>query len=152
MTEGHLLFRPRKDQGEVHFLFRSSTTAGTLFQSQSVQTMTENDDNTSRLGESLSMSTDENFVVAGAPYTNTIQSDGSTRYADNGLIKIYIWDPSTFKYGLLNTLTPPEDGSTTDSSTGSNFGWSHKISEPGASSVRRHSNKISICWCTWILT
>ena len=30
------------------------------------------------------MSTDENFVVAGAPFTNVLQSDGSTRYTDNG--------------------------------------------------------------------
>ena len=36
---------PGKSQGEVHFLFRSSTTAGTSFQTNSVQTMTENDDN-----------------------------------------------------------------------------------------------------------
>jgi hypothetical protein len=132
---------PGKSQGEVHFLFRSSTTAGTLFQTNSVQTMTENDNNTSKLGASLSMSTDENFVVAGAPFTNVLQSDGSTRYANNGLIKIYIWDPSTFKYGLLNTITAPDDGSTTDSSQAQRFGQSHKISEPGASSVRDTATK-----------
>ena len=63
---------PGKGQGEVHFLFRSSTEAGTTFQTQSTVSMTENDDNTSRLGESLSISTDENFVVAGAPFTNTL--------------------------------------------------------------------------------
>ena len=74
--------------------------------------MTENDDNTSRLGESLSISTDENFVVAGAPFTNTLDADGSTRQIDAGLIKIYLWDPSTFSYGILNTITPPTDGST----------------------------------------
>ena len=68
------------------------------------------------------MSTDENFVVAGAPFTNTISSDGSTRYTDNGLIKIYIWDPSAFKYSILNTITAPEDGSTTDSSQAQRFG------------------------------
>ena len=132
---------PGKTQGEVHFLFRSSNTAGEVFKVQSTQTMTENDDSTSRLGESLSMSTDENFVVAGAPYTNVISSDGSTRYTDNGLIKVYIWDPSTFKYGLLNTLTPPEDGSTTDSSQAQNFGWSHKICEPGSISTRSTATK-----------
>jgi len=132
---------PGKAQGEVHFLFRSGTTAGTLFQSQSTQTMTENNDNTSKLGYSLSMSTDENFVVAGAPFTNTISSDGSTRYTDNGLVKIYLWDPSTFKYGILNTLTPPEDGSTTDSAQAQNFGWSHKISEPGVGSGRTTATK-----------
>ena len=132
---------PGKSQGEVHFLFRREAVAGTTFQTNSVQTMTENDDTTSKLGSSLSMSTDENFVVAGAPFTNTISSDGSTRYTDNGLIKIYIWDPSTFKYGLLNTITPPEDGSTTDSSQAQRFGQSHKISEPGASSVRDTATK-----------
>ena len=132
---------PGKTQGEVHFLFRSSATAGTAFGVQSTVTMTENDDSTSRLGESLSMSTDENFVVAGAPYTNTISSDGSTRYTDNGLVKVYLWDPATFKYSILNTITPPEDGSTTDSAQAQNFGWSHKISEPGASSGRSTPTK-----------
>ena len=127
---------PGKGQGEVHFLFRSSTEAGAVLNAQSVQTMTENDDATSRLGESLSMSTDENFVVAGAPYTNAISSDGSTRFSDNGLIKIYVWEPTTFSYNVLNTITPPLDGSTSDSSQAQNFGWSHKISEPGASSAR----------------
>ena len=107
---------PGKGQGEVHFLFRSTTTAGTAFESQNTVTMTENNDTTSRLGFSLSMSTDENFVVAGAPFTNVLQTDGSTRYTDNGLIKIYLWDPSAFKYSILNTITAPDDGSTTDSS------------------------------------
>ena len=45
----------------------------------------------SRLGESLSMSTDENFVVAGAPYTN---SAGFRRKhygsRDAGLVKVYL--------------------------------------------------------------
>ena len=86
--------------------------------------MTDNDDNTSRLGESLSISTDENFVVAGAPYTNAVGADGSTRFIDSGLIKIYIWDPSTFKYGILDTVTAPTDGST--SNENANFGWAHK--------------------------
>ena len=131
-----IISAPGKGQGEIHFLFRSTATAGTTFSTQSTVTMTDNNDNTSRLGESLSISTDENFVVAGAPYTNTISSDGSTRYTDNGLVKVYIWEPTTFKYGILNTITPPEDGSTTDSSQAQNFGWSHKISEPGSLSVR----------------
>jgi hypothetical protein len=70
---------PGKDQGEIHFFFRSSHDAGTRFITQSTNTMTEGDDNTSRLGESLSISTDENFVVAGAPYANVLASDQSTR-------------------------------------------------------------------------
>jgi len=130
---------PGKTQGEVHFLYRSSSTAGTLLQSQSVGTMTDNDDNTSRLGESLSMSTDENFVVAGAPYTNAVGADGSTRFIDSGLIKIYIWDPSTFKYGILDTVKAPTDGSTLNANA--NFGWAHKISEPGISSNRSTADK-----------
>ena len=130
---------PGKGQGEVHFLFRSSTEAGTTFQTQSTVSMTENDDNTSRLGESLSISTDENFVVAGAPFTNTLDADGSTRQIDAGLLKIYLWDPSTFSYGILNTITPPTDGSTANENL--NFGFAHKISEPGAGSVRTTPDK-----------
>ena len=130
---------PGKGQGEIHFLFRSSTDPGTAFKVQSTATMTDNNDNTSRLGESLSISTDENFVVAGAPYTNAIGSDGSTRFIDSGLAKIYLWDPGTFKYSLLNTLTSPTDGSTLTESA--NFGWAHKIAEPGASSSRSTADK-----------
>lgn len=130
---------PGKGQGEIHFLFRSSSDAGTLLQTQSTATMTDNDDNTSRLGESLSISTDENFIVAGAPYTNAVGADGSTRFIDSGLVKIYIWDPSTFKYGILDTVRAPTDGSTLNE--GANFGWAHKISEPGANSVRTTADK-----------
>ena len=130
---------PGKGQGEVHFLFRSSAEAGTTLQTQSTVTMTENNDNTSRLGESLSISTDENFVVAGAPYTNAVDDDGSTRQIDSGLIKVYIWDPSTFKYGILDTITAPTDGSTLNENA--NFGWAHKISEPGIASARTTADK-----------
>ena len=94
------------------------------------EAMTENNDNTSKLGYSLSMSTDENFVVAGAPYTNTIGADGSSRFSDAGLVKIYLWDPTTFKYGILNTITPPTDAAS------QNFGYEHKICEPTVSSTR----------------
>ena len=126
---------PGKGQGVVQFLFRTSPDAGTLLQTQSTGTMTDNNDNTSRLGDSLSMSTDENFVVAGAPYTNTIGSDGSSRFSDSGLLKIYVWDQSTFKYGILDTITPPVDA------ISQNFGWAHKISEPGVSSTRNTTQK-----------
>ena len=132
---------PTVGQGNIHFLFRNDATAGTEFGVSSTATMTDNDDNTSRLGYSLSISTDENFVVAGAPFTNTTSSDGSTRYSDNGLVKIYLWNPATYKYSILNTITPPEDGSTTDSSQAQNFGWSHKICEPGLSSTRSTTAK-----------
>ena len=130
---------PGKGQGEVNFLFRSTTEAGTPLQTQSTATMTDNDDNTSRLGESLSISTDENFVVAGAPYANAIGVDGSTRFIDSGLIKIYLWDSNTFKYGILNTLTSPTDGSTLN--VNANFGWAHKVSEPGITSTRTTADK-----------
>ena len=70
--------------------------------------MTDNDDDTSKLGYSLSMSTDENFVVAGAPYANTLATDGSTRFNDSGLVKVYLWDSTAFKYNLLNTIKPPQ--------------------------------------------
>ena len=130
---------PGKGQGEVHFLFRSTAEAGTTLQTQSTVTMTENNDNTSRFGESLSISTDENFVVAGAPYTNAVDDDGSTRQIDSGLIKVYIWDPSTFKYGILDTITAPTDGSTLNENA--NFGWAHKISEPGITSTRTTADK-----------
>ena len=126
---------PGKGQGEIHFLFRSSADAGTSLQTQATSTMTENNDNTSRLGESLTISTDENFVVAGAPYTNAIGSDGSTRFADSGLLKIYLWDPASFKYGLLNTITSDVDAAS------QNFGWAHKISEPGVTSTRTTTDK-----------
>jgi hypothetical protein len=130
---------PGKGQGEINFLFRVSSDAGTLLQSQSVGTMTDNNDNTSRLGESLSISTDENFVVAGAPYTNAVGADGSTRFIDSGLVKIYIWDSSTFKYGILDTVRGPTDGSTLNENA--NFGWAHKVSEPGTSSGRTTPDK-----------
>ena len=126
---------PGKGQGEIHFLFRSSTTPGTTLQTQSTITTTAGNDQTGRLGESLSISTDENFVVAGGPYTNSLGSDGSTRFADAGLIKIMLWDPSTFRYGTLTTLRPPVDASS------QNFGWAHKISEPGITSTRTTADK-----------
>ena len=132
---------PTDGQGTLNFLFRSSTTPGTAFGVQSSVTMTDGNDNTGRLGLSLSISSDENFVVAGAPFNNTLSSDGSTRYDDNGLVKIYLWNASSFNYSILNTITPPEDGSTTDSAQAQNFGWSHKISEPGANSVRSTATK-----------
>ena len=121
---------PGDGQGKINFLFRSTDTAGTEFGTESTVTTTAGDDNTGRLGESLSMSTDENFVVAGAPYANSLGSDGSTRFADAGLIKIFIWDPSVNRYGTLVTRRPPIDAAS------QNFGWAHKICEPTESSTR----------------
>ena len=126
---------PGKAQGEVHFLFRTSATAGSLFRPNSAVTTTVGNDNTSRLGQSLSMSTDENFVIAGAPYANALGSDGSTRFSDAGAIKLFVWDPTTFKYGTLVTRRAPTDAAS------QNFGWAHKIAEPGTSSVRSTPTK-----------
>jgi hypothetical protein len=130
---------PGKGQGEIHFFFRSSHDSGTSFNTQATTTMTEGNDNTSRLGESLSISTDENFVVAGAPYANVLDSDGSTRQLNSGLLKIYVWNPSTFQYGILATITSPTDGSTANENL--NFGWAHKISEPTIASTKTTSQK-----------
>ena len=92
--------------------------------------MTDNDDDTARLGDSLTISTDENFVVVGAPYNNTVGTDGSTRFSDAGLIKIYVWNSTAFNYEQLNTITPPTE------EAGQNFGWQAVIAEPTANSSR----------------
>ena len=126
---------PNKGQGTVHFLFRRENTAGTSFTINNSLTMTDNDDDTARLGESLSISTDENFIVAGAPYTNTIGSDGSTRFSDSGLIKVYAWDSTAQNYEQLNTITPPTDAAD------QNFGWSHAMAELTENSTRGTDQK-----------
>ena len=41
---------PKKGQGEIHFLFRRTASAGTEFQTQSTVTTTAGNDNTGRLG------------------------------------------------------------------------------------------------------
>ena len=126
---------PGDGQGKINFLFRREATSGSVFETQSTITTTAGNDSTGKLGESLSMSTDENFVVAGGPYTNSLGSDGSTRFADAGLIKTFVWNPSTFKYGTLSTLLPPVDAAS------QNFGWAHKITESGTSSTRDTAQK-----------
>jgi len=125
---------PSRGQGTIHFFFRRQSTAGTQYTIQSSTTMTDASELvSSRLGESLSISTDENFVVAGAPYTDAVGGDGSTRYTESGLIKIYIWNSTTKSYSLLSTLTSPHDGST--NLENANFGWHHTIAEPSVSST-----------------
>ena len=132
---------PSAGQGTVHFFFvrnlSSSTPTVTI---QSSLTMTDNNDNTSRLGESLSISTDGNFVVAGAPYANAVGLDGSTRFLDSGLVKVYVWNSSTFAYSELNTLVAPTDDGSTNNEN-SNFGWSTAIAEPTDSAVRSTAPK-----------
>ena len=131
---------PSVGQGTIHFFFRRSADAGTAFTVQNSLTMTENDDTSSRLGESLSISSDENFIVAGAPFTNAIGFDGSTRFTDSGLIKTYIWNQSTFSYILLSTITGPSDGST--NLENANFGFSTAIAEPTDSAGRTTTPKL----------
>ena len=126
---------PTKGQGEIHFLFRSTNTAGSTLENVSTVTTTAGSDATSKLGYSLSMSTDENFVVAGAPFANSTGSDGSSVFADAGAIETFIWDPLTFKYGALTRILPPTDEAS------QNFGWAHKIVEPGAGSTRSTAQK-----------
>ena len=140
-NDGRLLAvsAPGKGQGEIHFMLRSEASPGNDFKSQATVTMTDNDDNTSRLGESLSISTDDNYIVAGAPFANAIGPDGSTRFIDSGLIKIYVWDPVLFQYSILNTISAPTDGSS--SNVDLNFGWAHKISEPKTLSTRTTPDK-----------
>ena len=130
---------PDKGQGEVHFFFRNSNTPGTTYTVQASQTMTDNDDNTSKLGYSLSISTDENFVVAGAPFANAVGIDGSTRFVDSGLVKVYVWNATDFKYDELATLTSPNDASS--DLVNANFGWSTAVAEPVGSSVRSTTPK-----------
>ena len=126
---------PSKGQGTIDFMFRSEATAGAAFKTQSSVTTTAGNDQTGRLGHSLSISTDENFVVAGGPYTNTLGSDGSTRFSDSGMIKIFLWNPLTFKYSALSTRKSPVDAAS------QNYGWAHKISEPGIESGRSTPTK-----------
>jgi len=132
---------PSAGQGTIHFFFARNVTSDTpTITIQQSLTMTDNDDNTSRLGESLSISTDGNFVVAGAPYTNALGADGSTRFLNSGLIKTYVWNPSTFSYNELNTITGPVDGSS--NLENANFGWSTAIAETTEDSVRNTTPKL----------
>ena len=89
--------------------------------------MTDDEDTSSRLGYSLSSSIDGNFIVAGAPLANAVANDGSTRFTDSGLVKVYIWSPSTFAFTELSTIRAPHDGSSVRHRA--NFGWSTAIAE-----------------------
>ena len=130
---------PTDTQGVLNFYFRKESVAGEPFSVLDTKTMTENNDNTSRLGQSLSISTDENFIVAGAPYSN-ISVDGSTHYDNQGLVKWYKWDSSTIEYKLGGTIYPPFPKDST--SLGNlNFGWDHAIAEPGIDSTLKTTTK-----------
>ena len=119
---------PGAGQGTIHFFFRRQNTAGDVFTIQNSLTMTDSitvdGNSTARLGESLSISSDENFVMAGAPYANPELSD-STVYTNAGLIKMYKWNTTALNYQESTTIVPPTDGSS--ASVDLNFGWSHAL-------------------------
>ncbi len=131
---------PGMEQGTIHFFRRSNNSAGTTYDIVASVSMTDNDDYTSRLGESLSISTDENIIVAGAPYNNTIiPGSDSSRHQNAGLIKTYIWNNFSKTYDGLNTIFPPSDNSTVLDNL--NFGWSTAVAEPKLDSLRDTSPK-----------
>ena len=123
---------PGKGQGTVHFFFRkNNSSAFTLTQSV---TMTEGYNNSnSQLGESLYMSNNEKYVVAGAPSTDLYLQFVHHRAA--GAVKIFQWNSTTYNYDLKQTLLPPSDvtpftlGDSTLLTNG-NFGWSVALCEP----------------------
>ena len=130
---------PGLAKGTIHFFSRRQATAGTTYTTQNSFTTTDSSEFVeSRLGESLSISTDENFIVAGAPYADPEASD-STRYSNSGLVKIFIWNNTTKAYSELSSLIAPTDGSS--NLIDANFGWHHAIAEQGLSSTRSTTEK-----------
>jgi len=125
LAQGTLSFFSRKDKDD-------------LFNRISTNTMIDGNDNTSRLGESLSLSTDENFVIAGAPYTNILSNDGSTRWNDSGLVKIYSWDNDVRTFSELTSIESPFDSTPP---IGYNFGWAHALAELGENSDTTNKQK-----------
>ena len=128
-----IISAPGEGQGHIHFFYRGENEPGGLFSPTSSYEMIDGNDGTSRLGEILTISTDENYIAAGAPYNNTLTSDGSTRHDNAGLIKIFAWDNVNKNYSLLNTVFPPSDDSTT--LTNLNYGWACAIAEPSDAST-----------------
>ena len=119
-------------QGVIYFLARAETEPGTIFNTVASFTMTDSDTGTGRLGESLSISTDENFVTAGGPYANILSSDGSTRVNNSGIVHMYAWSDSTRTYEGYTKFTAPEE----DATEGLNFGWAHVVAEATENSTR----------------
>ena len=130
---------PDVGQGTINFYFRKSSTAGSTYTLQNSLTMTDDEDTNSRLGHTLTSSIDGNFVVAGAPNANAVANDGSTRFTDSGLVKVYIWNPATFAYTELSTIRAPHDGSSVRHRA--NFGHAVAIAEPTESAVRATNPK-----------
>ena len=124
---------PSSGQGTVNFFVRRDASAKSTFNLTSSFTTTRGADNTTRLGESLTMSSDENFVVAGAPYANIRHISDSSVYNDAGLVSIYNWNTSTKVYEEQLTIAPEQEGSTSIANW--NFGWATALSEPNENSV-----------------
>ena len=118
--------RGATSQGALYFFSRGENDPGVAFSLANTAVMSDSTTGTGRLGHSLSMSTDENFVVAGAPYANILTVDGSTRRNNSGLVKLFIWDSVTKAYNEFTTIKPADDSS----SANINFGWSHALAEP----------------------
>ena len=117
---------PDDTQGKVHFFFRKSVTAGTQFGLNRSFSLTSNNDATSRCGYSMSISTDDNWLFAGAPYYN-IDEDGSTVHEDQGALQSFQWDPVRQQYTEKALIHAPHNDST--NRVGANFGWSHASAE-----------------------
>ena len=124
-------------QGSLNFFSRGDNQAGSVFRLINSYTMSDSTTGTGGLGHSLSISTDENFIVAGAPNANILTSDGSTRRNNSGLIKLFIWNPITKAYDEFTTIKPADDSS----SANINFGWSHALAEPTMDSDRNVRQK-----------
>ena len=129
-------------QGVLTFYSRGVSEPGSPFSVVNSYTMTDSisaaEGGTGRLGESLSLSTDENFVVAGTPYANLLGSD-SVVGINAGLIKLYIWNDISKAYDEFSTIKP----ATADSSflNNLNFGWSHALAEPTTDSIKSTPQK-----------
>jgi hypothetical protein len=132
---------PKLSQGTVNFFSRKSADKSNAFTLISSNTTLEGDDGTTRLGQSLSISSDENFIIAGAPFANIVAADGSSRHNDAGLIKIYEYDKDNRKYEEKHTITAnvPGDGSTVPD--GYEFGTAHALAEPTENSELRDNPK-----------
>ena len=123
---------PDQGQGSLHFLFRQENLPGNLFTVVSSFSMADGDTDESRLGQSLCISTDENYIAAGAPYNRTL-GPTSTRQDGVGIVKVWAWNNTNKQYDLSHTVLPPSDDSST--LVNMNYGWSVAIAEPSDNST-----------------
>lgn len=123
---------PDQGQGSLHFLFRQENLPGNGFTIVSSFPMADGDTPESRLGHSLCISTDENYIAAGAPYNRTL-GPSSTRHDGAGIVKVWQWNNTNKQYDLSHTVLPPSDDSSTLMHM--NFGYSVAIAEPSSNST-----------------